>query len=35
LLRRPQPGDYVGKVFLIVDNNGVAGYQADLDYIIR
>lgn len=28
-------GDYVGVVFLVVDANGVAGYQAGEDYVFR
>lgn len=27
-------GDYVGRTFLIIDDNGVAGYQANADYVI-
>lgn len=29
----PDAGDFAGKVFLIVDANGVAGYQAGEDYV--
>ena len=31
----PDAGDLVGRWFLIVDANGVAGYQAGLDYVME
>ena len=29
----PDAGDFAGKIFLVVDANGVAGYQAGEDYV--
>jgi hypothetical protein len=27
-------GEFAGRVFLVIDHNGTAGYQADQDYVI-
>ncbi len=35
VLYTPGTGDYHGVTFLIVDDNGVAGYQSGADYVIR
>jgi Ca2+-binding RTX toxin-like protein len=35
VLFRPHDGDFQGQMFLVVDANGVAGYQRDADYVIR
>jgi hypothetical protein len=29
----PDAGDFAGKIFLVIDGNGVAGYQAGEDYV--
>ncbi len=34
VLFTPDSGDYVGETFLIVDANGIAGYQAGQDLVI-
>lgn len=35
LLFKPNAGDLAGTTFLIVDANGIAGYQADGDYVVQ
>ena len=34
VLFKPDSGNYVGHLFLIVDGNGIAGYQNNEDYVI-
>jgi Ca2+-binding RTX toxin-like protein len=31
----PDAGQYAGSVFLVVDGNGTAGFQANADYVVR
>ncbi len=35
VLFTPDSGAHKGDIFLIVDGNGVAGYQSGLDYVIQ
>ena len=35
VLYKPDHGTYAGDIFLIVDGNGVAGYQANQDLVIE
>jgi hypothetical protein len=35
VLFKADAGDLAGKLFLIVDENGTAGYQAGQDYVIE
>jgi len=35
VLFRPNGGDLAGTTFLVVDGNGIAGYQADGDYVFQ
>jgi Ca2+-binding RTX toxin-like protein len=34
-LFRPSSGDYAGQIFLVINENGEAGYQANQDIVIR
>jgi Ca2+-binding RTX toxin-like protein len=35
VLYRPNEGDFAGQTFLVIDANGVAGYQRDADFVIN